>query len=366
MLKIKNLNLKRKNMNHSTLSDFDYDLPAELIAQHQLSNRPDSKLLVVNREKKTLEHTHFKHFTDYLNPEDRVVVNNSKVIPARLIGKKKTGGLVEVFLVEKDPSSPTYWQVLLKGKNLKKGDPIFFPAGLSCEIINNQPASVKFSHTGTSFDQLLEKIGHIPLPPYIKRSHGEERGEFHQQDHQNYQTVYAKQPGSVAAPTAGLHFDQNTIEYIKANHSLLEVTLHVGLGTFLPVKCDQIADHQMHSERYTITDKVSSELNDALRNNRRIIAVGTTSFRTLESGFRKEQLQSGSFSTDLFIYPQHKEDVYQPKVCSGLLTNFHQPKSTLFMLICALLGNSLAHQAYQEAIQNKYRFFSYGDAMLII
>ena len=370
------------------LNDFNYNLPEELIAQHPKDNRSDSRLLVVNRRTKKWEHKQFKDIIDYFTPQDMIIVNNTRVYPARLIGKKSTGGKVEVLLVSKLEKEKNQWNALLKGK-LKDGDHIFFDQNLNLTIINKQQGIVEFSINNDELMVVLEKIGHIPLPPYIKRNYDPGQHElYHNQDQKRYQTIFAEQTGSVAAPTAGLHFDQQTTDIIRQNGTeIKDITLHVGLGTFLPVKHDEIDQHKMHAESYYISDEVKKDIAKVKSQNGRIFAIGTTSFRALESSCiysndddsncntnsytnsspnNSNTINTGWHQTQLFIYPQHKNDQFSPQICGGLLTNFHQPKSTLFMLICALLTKDLAFEIYQDAIKNKYRFFSYGDAMLIL
>lgn len=352
------------------LKDFDFSFPETLVAQHQLSERTASKLLVVDRKTHTLNHTTFKELPDFLNKADCLVLNNSKVIPARLIGKKSTGGQVEVFLL-KYQNETNQWQVLIRGKNITTGNTLFFARDLVGEVQEISKTNgnwMTFNLSKTGLDSLIEEIGEIPLPPYIKRAYQSgEQNTFYQQDKANYQTVFAKHPGSVAAPTAGLHFDQNLLDQITAKGTTLaEVSLHVGLGTFLPVKSDDIAAHQMHHETYHMSAHHIEKINRCRAGGGRVVCVGTTSFRTLESNAQDGILHPGAFSTNLFIYPQEANFIYQPQICDALLTNFHQPKSTLFMLIAALLSLEFARHVYDEAISRQYRLFSFGDAMLIL
>ena len=340
------------------LSDFDYNLPVQLIAQEPARPRDAARLLVVNKTTKKLEHKKFSDLVDYLESGDVLVLNNSKVFPARLFGHKKdTGGAVEVFLHKK--INDNSWECLLGGR---------IKAGVIIELcknfeaipkINNHDGTwmVEFNKTGSDFFSAVSRIGHLPLPPYIKRAKDQK------EDKRNYQTVYAleNKTGSVAAPTAGLHFTPRLINKIKAKGVIIEnITLHVGLGTFSAVKSENILDHKMHSEYAEIDKKTIARLKKAQTEGKRIIAVGTTSARTLESwgvaGFPGEY----SAWTDIFIYPGYKF-----KVVNALVTNFHLPKSTLLMLVSALAGKKLIESAYLEAVSASYRFFSYGDAMFI-
>lgn len=340
------------------LSDFDYQLPQQLIAQKPVSPRDHSRLMVLDKIKKTIIHRHFFDIVDLLNNGDVLVLNNTKVFPARLIGKRQdTGGKVEVFLLKKSDGSQ--WEVLIGNRRKAVGQIIQFGRGLECRIVKQLDQSVwlvKFNLSGSKFDQLVEILGQIPLPPYIKSS--EKKSKLQGQ----YQTVYAKTQGSVAAPTAGFHFTKPLLVKLKKKGVQIEyVTLHVGLGTFAPVKVNDVKKHQMHSEWASIDSRTAARLNQAKKEGRRIIAVGTTSSRTLESFAGKGKIKSGDQWTDIFIYPGYKF-----KFVDGLITNFHLPKSTLMMLISALAGRSLVLKAYQEAIKRKYRFYSFGDAMFIV
>ncbi|MDP2709520.1 MAG: tRNA preQ1(34) S-adenosylmethionine ribosyltransferase-isomerase QueA [bacterium] len=347
------------------LQDFDYNLPKNLIAQQPLSPRDQSRLLVMARKTGVLKHKHFYDLADYLKAGDVLVLNNTKVMPARLIGKRaETGGKVEVFLLKRIKAG--VWQCLAGGPSRKENLSVEFGAGLKAEILkNNQDGSwnVKFNKSGKAFMKIVEKIGRIPLPPYIKR------GRQIKSDQKNYQTVYAddKKIGSVAAPTAGFHFTPALLKKLKKKGVQIEyVTLQVGLGTFAPVKVDDIAKHKMHSEYVEIKASAVKIIKKAKQDGRRVIAVGTTSVRTLESvfkGLRVTSYEARNYScwTDIFIYPPYKF-----KVVDAMITNFHLPKSTLLMLISAFAGRNKIFKAYQGAIKKKYRFFSYGDAMLII
>ena len=339
------------------LSEFDFELPEELIAQTPLDKRDTSKLMVLNREKQTIEHKHFYDILDYLNPGDILVRNNTKVIPARLFGiKEETNGHVEVLLL-KDQGNDI-WQCLVgNARIVKMGTIITFGDGLlkaKCLEIKDEGIRVfKMIYDGI-FYEILDQLGTMPLPPYIKKK---------LDDQNRYQTVYAKIEGSAAAPTAGLHFTDEIIEKIKSKGiEILDVTLHVGLGTFRPVKVDNVLEHHMHSEYYMIEPEVADKLNQAKANGQRIIAVGTTSTRTLEANMQKYgQFKATHENTDIFIYPG-----YQYKAIDCLITNFHLPKSTLLMLISAFASKKFIFEAYHEAINEKYRFFSFGDSMFII
>ena len=339
------------------LSEFDFNLPEELIAQRPLDKRDTSRLMVLKREKQTIEHKHFYDIIDYLQPGDILVRNNTKVIPARLFGiKEETNGHVEVLLL-KDLGDDT-WECLVGNARIVKIDTVItFGEGLlkaKCIKIKDEGIRVfKMIYTGIFFE-ILDQLGTMPLPPYIKEKLN---------DQNRYQTVYAKIEGSAAAPTAGLHFTDEIIEKIKAKGiEILDVTLHVGLGTFRPVKVDDILDHHMHSEFYMIEPDVAKKLNQAKANGQRIIAVGTTSTRTLEANIKKYgKFTATHENTDIFIYPG-----YQYEAIDCLITNFHLPKSTLLMLISAFASKEFIFKAYQEAIDKKYRFFSFGDSMFII
>lgn len=338
------------------LSEFDFNLPEELIAQRPLDKRDTSRLMVLNREKQTIEHKHFYDIIDYLQPGDILVRNNTKVIPARLFGiKEETNGHVEVLLL-KDLGDDT-WECLVGNARIVKIDTVItFGEGLlkaKCIKIKDEGIRVfKMIYTGIFFE-ILDQLGTMPLPPYIKEKLN---------DQNRYQTVYAKIEGSAAAPTAGLHFTDEIIEKIKAKGiEILDVTLHVGLGTFRPVKVDDILDHHMHSEFYMIDEDTAQKLNQAKANGQRIISVGTTSTRTLEANFKKYgKFQATQESTDIFIYPG-----YQFEAIDALITNFHLPKSTLVMLVSAFADKDYIMKAYHHAVEEKYRFFSFGDCMFI-
>ncbi|MFZ4648587.1 MAG: tRNA preQ1(34) S-adenosylmethionine ribosyltransferase-isomerase QueA [Patescibacteria group bacterium] len=350
-------------MKEYQLSDFDYNLPPELIAQEAMSPRDNSRLLVLDSVSGKIAHQHFFDLPKFLKAGDLLVVNDSKVFPARLLGKKKiTGGGVEVFLHQK--ISEDTWECLVGGK-VKTQMEIEFSVNFFATIISNQENTwqVKFNLSGEALMKEIFHYGLTPLPPYIKSSHGEEY------ERERYQTVYAdnNKIGSVAAPTAGLHFTPDLLKEINSlGVEVVTVTLHVGLGTFLPVKTENLADHKMHSEYGAISLVVAKKISNVKKKGGRIFAVGTTACRTLESWANDQDLSGDnkvrSFSrfTDIFIRPG-----YEFKVVDGLITNFHLPKSTLLMLISAFAGKDKIDQAYQSAVQNEYRFFSYGDAMII-
>lgn len=366
------------------VKDFYYDLPQELIAQDPLEDRSSSRLLVLHKESGELEHTNFKHIIDYLKPEDCLVINNTKVIPARLFGEREgTQAKIEILLLKRKEND--IWETLVKpGKKAKPGTRIIFGGGLLVgevlEVVEDGNRLIQFSYEGI-FEEILDQLGQMPLPPYIT----------HQlQDKNRYQTVYAKYDGSAAAPTAGLHFTPELLAQIREKGiRIAEVTLHVGLGTFRPVKVENVQEHHMHSEFFQIDETAADIINETKRNGGRVICVGTTSCRTIESAaalLQKEQeagyhadsndkqtaergtdnvrpqeyLRPCSGWTDIFIYPG-----YQFKVLDALITNFHLPESTLVMLVSALAGREQIMHAYETAVQEKYRFFSFGDAMFI-
>lgn len=337
-------------------SDFYFDLPEELIAQDPLEDRSSSRLLVLNKETGSITHKVFKDIKDYLKPGDCLVLNNTKVIPARLIGEKEgTGAKIELLLLKRLEGD--VWETLVKpGKKAKPGTRIVFGGGLLVgeitEVIEDGNRHIKFYYEGI-FEEILDKLGQMPLPPYI----------HHQlQDKNRYQTVYAKYEGSAAAPTAGLHFTKDLLEELKEMGVIVaSVTLHVGLGTFRPVKVDDVTQHHMHSEFYQVLPEEAEKINAAKREGRRVICVGTTSCRTIESAADETGVvRAGSGDTDIFIYPGYKF-----KVLDCLITNFHLPESTLLMLVSALAGKEHIMDAYKEAVEMKYRFFSFGDAMFI-
>lgn len=337
--------------------DFDFYLPEELIAQDPLEDRSSSRLLKLNKETGEIEHHIFTDIIQYLHPGDCLVLNNTKVIPARLIGEKEgSGAKIELLLLKRKEND--IWETLVKpGKKAKPGTKISFGNGLLVgeiiEILEDGNRHVKFTYNGI-FEEILDKLGQMPLPPYIT----------HQlKDRNRYQTVYAKYEGSAAAPTAGLHFTKDLLKEIEAMGVIIaNVTLHVGLGTFRPVKVENVLEHHMHSEFYHIEKEEAEKINAVKKNGNRVICVGTTSCRTIESAADENGIvHAGSKDTDIFIYPG-----YEFKVLDGLITNFHLPQSTLLMLVSALSGREHILAAYKEAVKEKYRFFSFGDAMMII
>jgi len=377
------------------LSDFDYNLPKELIAQQPACPRDSSKLMILNRRSKKIEHKHFYVIVNYFKKGDVLVLNNTKVFPARLIGRRAdTGGKMEVFLLKKiedhRPKTEENWQALIGNRRKKAGQIIEFGRRLRCEIvgrINEAVWEVKFNKSGYQLEKLVDEIGEVPTPPYIKI---EDLRSKTKKLKSEYQTVYAEQRGSVAAPTAGFHFTKPLIAKLKKKGVQFEfITLHVGLGTFMPVKPQDIKKHKMHKEFAVIDRQTAGRLNQVKAEGRRIIAVGTTAVRTLEAFSRKSQVPRRKFQrnlkskvssykvkpqqkwTDMFIYPGYKF-----KFIDGMITNFHLPKSTLLMLVSAfakapadksaLLGSKFILSVYKSAIKNKYRFYSFGDSMFIV
>ncbi len=338
------------------LKDFYYELPEELIAQDPLLDRSSSRLMVVDQKTGELEHKVFSDIVEYLNPGDCLVINDTKVIPARLIGAKKdTGAAIEVLLLKRCDADS--WECLVKpGKKARPGAVITFGDGLLegeiVDVVEEGNRIIKFNYEGI-FEEILDKLGQMPLPPYITHA---------LQDKNRYQTVYAKHDGSAAAPTAGLHFTPELLAKIKEKGvSIASVTLHVGLGTFRPVKVENITEHVMHSEYFCIEEEEAKKINEARANGHRVIAVGTTSCRTLESAATEDgYIPAKSGDTSIFIYPGYKF-----KAIDCLITNFHLPESTLLMLISALAGRENVMNAYSEAVKERYRFFSFGDAMFL-
>ena len=337
-------------------SDFDYELPERLIAQHPAEKRDHSRLLVMDKYTGEIEHRIFKDIIEYLHEGDVLVVNKTKVLPARIFGVKEGGSAkIEVLLLKRDEERPNTWEVLVRpGKRAKVGTMINFGEGLlRGEVVENTSAGrkVTFYFDGI-FEEILDKLGMMPLPPYI-----------HEQleDKNRYQTVYAKVDGSAAAPTAGLHFTEELMDALRAKGvQFEEVLLHVGLGTFKPVDEENIEDHEMHTEFYDISEETAARINKAKEEGRRIISVGTTSTRAMESAAKNGRLLPGSGWTNIFIFPG-----YEWQIIDGLITNFHLPKSTLMMLVSALSKREFILNAYHEAVKEEYRFFSFGDAMFI-
>jgi len=338
-------------------SDFYYDLPKELIAQDPLTDRASSRLMLLDKKSGERRHTDFHHIIDYLQKGDCLVINDTKVIPARLIGEKEgTGGKVEVLLLKRRENNQ--WETLVKpGKKARPGARIVFGGGLLTaevlEVAEEGNRIIKFSYEGI-FEEILDKLGQMPLPPYITHE---------LKDRNRYQTVYAKYEGSAAAPTAGLHFTEGLLREIERKGIwIARVTLHVGLGTFRPVKAEDVTKHHMHTEYYRVTKEAADIINGAKEAGGRVICVGTTSCRTVESAADENgRVKAMEGDTNIFIYPG-----YRFKVLDGLITNFHLPESTLLMLVSALAGRESVMEAYKEAVDRQYRFFSFGDAMFII
>lgn len=338
------------------LRDFNYDLPEELIAQDPLEDRSSSRLMVLHKDTGRIEHKIFRNIIDYLNPGDCLVINDTKVIPARLMGvKEDTGAAIEVLLLKRNADD--VWECLVKpGKKARTGARIVFGEGLLVgeivDVIEDGNRMIKFHYEGI-FEEILDKLGQMPLPPYITHK---------LQDKNRYQTVYARNEGSAAAPTAGLHFTKELLDKIKEKGvNVVSITLHVGLGTFRPVKVDKIEEHHMHTESYNISKEAADTINRTRAAGGRVIAVGTTSCRTLESAATDDgTIPARSGDTDIFIYPGYKF-----KAIDCLITNFHLPESTLIMLVSALAGRDNIMNAYETAVKERYRFFSFGDAMFI-
>ena len=340
------------------IEEFDYHLPTSLIAQYPSLQRGETSLMILHRQTGAIEHRAFRDITQYLNPGDLLVMNNTRVLPARLIGKKETGGRIEMLLIPSWNGIKGEWKALIKdSRKVKRGARIRFEEELEGEIeeVKDGKGKISFFYQGKVMD-ILQKIGHIPLPPYIKR--GDEP-----LDRERYQTVFAERDGSIAAPTAGLHFTHALLQSLKENGvRTTTITLHIGIGTFSPVKAHDIEDHTMEAEWIEISEKTAREIEETKARGGKLIAVGTTTTRALESFSNgKGGVKPGKGTTSLFIYPP-----YRFCVIDGLVTNFHLPKSTLIMLVSAFAGKELLMKAYQEAIRRKYQFYSYGNAMLII
>ena len=344
-----------------TLKDFDYELPPELIASRPLADRAAAKLLTIDRKTGTFSHHLFRNIPDFLSPGDLLVLNDTKVIPARIFGCKRTGGKVEALLLKEEKYGQ--WEVLLRpGGRIKKGSVLQFGENgvrLEAEVLDDARPdsagrSLRFSPSAVK--EMLERIGHMPLPPYINRPDTEA-------DKTDYQTIFARNPGAVASPTAGLHFDAALLDaLVQKGIEIVTVTLHVGYGTFQSITCEDLSLHQMFEEEFEITESAAEKINRALSENRRIVACGTTCVRTLESAVERDgRVRPQKSKTRLFIYPP-----YEFKVVRGLITNFHLPKSSLLLLAAAFLGPEKLFKAYREAIRKRYRFYSYGDAMVIL
>lgn len=350
------------------ISEYDYNLPEELIAQMPADKRDNSRMMVLNRKDRTISHKHFYDIVDLIEPNTLLVMNNTKVLPARLIGHKDTGAKIEVFLLKQNSKMQDEhenWEVLIKPSKRVKPDTIIkISDELSVRAIKrleeNGEWLVELIFNGNNVLDVLHRNGNIPLPPYIERKIPNE--DLKKLDFERYQTVYAKDEGSVAAPTAGLHFTKEILKKLENKGvELAYVTLNVGLGTFRPVQCENVENHKIHSETFEISEKAAEQINRAKAEGKKIVAVGTTTVRTLETAYKKFGcIKACHDHSELFIYPP-----YEFKVIDNLITNFHLPKSTLLMLVSALAGKDFIFEAYKEAIENKYRFFSYGDCMYI-
>ncbi len=339
------------------VSDFNYELPKELIAQHPYDKRDEARLMILDKENQSIEHKVFKDIIDYLNPGDCLVINNTKVIPARLYGKKDTGANVEFLLLKRIEND--IWEAMVRpGQKLKAGSKVIFCEGILkatiLEVLENGNRKVEFEYDGI-FNEILDQIGLMPLPPYIT--------EATREDNEKYQTVYAKYDGSAAAPTAGLHFTEELLEKIREKGvEIANVTLHVGIGTFRPVKVENVEEHEMHSEHYYIKAEDAEKINLTKKTGHKVISVGTTSCRVLESvADENGMVKEIEGDTSIFIYPGYKF-----KCIDSLITNFHLPESTLIMLVSSLAGKDFIMKAYNEAVEEKYKFFSFGDAMFIV
>ena len=341
------------------VSDFNFHLPEELIAQEPLAERAASRMLCLNRTAGTYNDGMFANLPALLRPDDLLVFNNTRVFPARLYGRRAVGeGKIEVLLTRQISGEPNEWECLVRpGKKVGAGERLYFGDRLEAEVLARRgfgERRIRFAPVHDFFAD-IEKIGHVPLPPYIVRS---DRAE----DRDRYQTVFARERGSVAAPTAGLHFTPQILEAIRARGvETVDLTLHVGLGTFQPIRVDRVEDHKLHREHYSISEAAANAINRARREHRRIVAVGTTTVRTLEyAASQSPEIQPGSGEADIFIYPG-----YEFRVVSAMLTNFHLPQSSLLMLVCAFANKATVLAAYRHAVESKYRFYSYGDCMFV-
>lgn len=344
------------------ISEYDYELPEELIAQKPTEKREQSKMMVLNRNTQTIEHKNFFNITEYLDENCILILNNTRVMPARLYGYKDTGAKIEIFLLKELENKQ--WEVLIRpSKRVKSGTIVKISEELSVEILEPLEDAgkwlVRMIYEGNIFE-ILHKVGNIPLPPYIERKMADD--EIKKLDFERYQTVYARDEGSVAAPTAGLHFTQEILEQLKNKGvEIGYVTLNVGIGTFRPVKCENILEHKMDSEAFEISQETADLINRAKKEGKKLVAVGTTTVRTLETAYKQfGEIKACKSASELFIYPP-----YEFKVVDKLITNFHLPKSTLLLLVSALATKEFIFAAYKEAIQNNYRFYSYGDCMFI-
>lgn len=340
------------------LAQFDYYLPPELIAQQPCAQRDQSRLLVVNRNRQTWRHCQaFAEINELLHPGDMLVLNNTKVVPARLFGKRSTGGKVEILVIQQQGALA---QAMIKSRRPPKIAEKYTFGDYRAQVVEKTEQGWLLDFQDAEVTSVMQAIGSPPLPPYIKRK--DTTSAMRTQDRQRYQTVYASCPGAIAAPTAGLHFTQNLLEQIQQRGVAVEyITLHVGPGTFLPIRSHNVREHIMGKERYHVSAQTASKINRALAEQRRIIAVGTTSCRTLETAGSDGQIISGEGVSSLYIYPG-----YSFRIISGLITNFHLPKSTLLLLVAALLGTEFVKTVYREAVEQRYRFYSYGDAMAIL
>jgi len=336
------------------VSEFDYPLPEDRIAQRPLEDRASARMLVVERATGAFEDRSFRDFPDYLRPGDCVVVNNTLVFPARLYGRRASGpAAIEVLLTAPSQEYPALWEALVRpGRKVRTGEVIHFPQGLQAEVLGRgQYGERTLRFSGTSdLIAAFQRIGHVPLPLYIHRPD-------EPADAASYQTVYARHWGSIAAPTAGFHFTEEVLDRVRRTAALAEITLHVGLGTFQPVRVEQVEEHRLHRESYEIPPAAAEAIGAASR----VLAVGTTSVRAIESSARRGGIGAGRGETDIFIYPG-----FQFRVTGALLTNFHLPRSTLLLLVCAFAGRDLALRAYRHAVEQRYRFYSYGDCMLVL
>lgn len=344
------------------ISEYDYELPEELIAQKPAEKREESKMMFLNRETQKIEHKNFFNIVDLIDDNCILILNNTKVMPARLYGFKETGAKIEIFLLKEHEDKK--WEVLIKpSKRVKSGTIVKISDELSVEVLTQLQDDgkwlVRMIYEGDIFE-ILHRVGNIPLPPYIERKMASE--DIKKLDFERYQTVYAKDEGSVAAPTAGLHFTQEILEKLKSKGVQIGyVTLNVGIGTFRPVKCENILDHHMDSEAFEISEETANLINQAKSEGKKLIAVGTTTVRTLETAYKQfGEIKACKSASELFIYPP-----YEFKVVDSLITNFHLPKSTLLLLVSALASKEFIFEAYKQAIANNYRFYSYGDCMFI-
>ncbi len=341
-----------------TIQAYDYDLPEALIAQHPSPERDSDRLMVLNRQTREIRHYRFQDLPGLLKEGDLVVINDTRVFPARLKGQKATGGRIELLLVSKEQGEEGVWRCMAKRvARMKPGGKLYFQEGVEGRILEIEGGTVKVAFTPPLFEALLKVIGEIPIPPYIHRPSGPS-----EEDVRRYQTIFARKTGAVAAPTAGLHFSQNVLKDLRERGiEVTALTLHVGPGTFLPIRESRISAHRMHEEFYEVSEDAAHRINLAKEEGRRVIAVGTTVVRTLESAVKEGRVQAGPGRTSLFIYPP-----YTFQVVDGLVTNFHLPKSTLLLLVCSFADKELVFRAYEVAKEKGYRFYSYGDAMLIL